>query len=225
MLSTSSLQKSKVFALLPLDDLQKLAPHCRDVFFSPNAIVLSANAAPMFLALLIEGSLHAVDVLEDGRLCNVGMLLPGDCAGWLSAIDNQPTNTHIVAASQARVLLIPLTVVRALLAQRPAFALAVLKITASTIRHYMRTRAALSAPNAAQRLHRVLLGLAQDHHKTDVIVLPKQHELAVLANTSRETVSRTLNELIRSDILEKNGHRITVKDFSALQQLANRSKT
>lgn len=221
MPETSLLHHAKVFSQLSLADLKQVEALGALVDVAANQLVLKAGAAPEHLVVLISGSLHVLDALEDNRLCHVGTLGPGDSLGWISVIDGLPTNSHVVAAaSGARVLLIPLGVIRTLFSQRPAFSQAVLAIMASTIRHYMRTRAALSAPNVAQRIYRVVLGLAQDAGDPETLVLPKQHDLATLANTSRETVSRTMQELIKGGVLQKNGHQVVVRDLAALQRLA-----
>lgn len=221
MPETSLLHRAKVFSQLSLADLRQVEAMGSLVDVAPKQLVLKAGDAPEHLVVLIAGSLHVLDTLDDNRVCHVGTLGPGDSLGWISVIDGLPTNSHIVSAAQgARVFLIPLGVIRSLLSQRPAFSQAVLAIMASTIRHYMRTRAALSAPNVSQRIYRVILGLAQDAGETKTLVLPKQQDLATLANTSRETVSRTMQELIRGGVLQKNGHQVAVRDLAALQRLA-----
>jgi CRP/FNR family transcriptional regulator, cyclic AMP receptor protein len=216
---------SKVFSQLPANDLAKVVGLSKHLCLQVNQLVYAAGATPTDVIVLVDGALYVVDALEDGRLCHVGTLQPGDSAGWIGAIDGQPTSTHIVAAApNTRVLLVPIPVVKALFLQRPSFSGAALSLMASTIRHYMRTRAALTAPTVAQRIYRALLGIAEDAPPNIAVVLPKQQDLAVLANTTRETVSRTLQELIKRDILDKRGHQVTVKNLDALRQLASATK-
>ena len=70
----------------------------------------------------------------------------------------------------------------------------------------------LSMPSAVQRV----LALLQQHSKEapgGVIViekLPTQQEMATLANTSRETVSRAINALIQKGVVEKKDVRCLV---------------
>lgn len=224
MHETHPLHLAKVFCTLSLADLNQVAALARTADYKANQLVLQAGCSPEHVVVVVSGGLHVVDVLDDGRLCHVGTLRPGDSLGWISAIDALPTASHIIAADDlTRVYFVPLTVIRALLSQRPAFSKAVMATLASTIRHYMRTRAALSAPSVAQRIYRVILGLAQDAGQqagTPAVPLPKQQDLANLANTSRETVSRTLQELIRSGVLHKQGHQVTIANLPALQRLA-----
>lgn len=221
MSEVSYLQNARVFSNLPLPDLRQIEVLSKELICTTNQLIHKAGSAPEHVVVVLEGALHVVDALDDGRLCHVGIVRPGESVGWISAIDGLPTASHVIAASSdTRVLLVPFVVVRALFNQRPAFSRAVMTILASTIRQYMRTRAALSAPSVAERLFRVILGLAQDAGEAAGLVLPKQQDLATLANTSRETVSRTMQELIRSGVLQKNGHQVVVRDLAALQRLA-----
>lgn len=216
------LQQAKLFSHLSTADLERVADLSIVRYLNANQLALAAGAKPAEVAVLLAGGLHVLDRQEDDRLCHVGTLQPGDSIGWIGAIDSLPTNSHIVATvSGAWVLLVPLPVIQALFAQRPAFSRAVMNLLASTIRHYMRSRFALSAPSVAQRIYRVIAGLAEDAAAHGTVVLPKQQDLASLANTSRETVSRTLQELIKHGVLDKKGHQISIRDLAALQQLAS----
>jgi len=49
---------------------------------------------------------------------------------------------------------------------------------------------------------------------------PKQQELAIMANTSRETVSRATKVLTESGIVQKDNRRLIVRDPKGLERLA-----
>jgi DNA-binding GntR family transcriptional regulator len=53
-----------------------------------------------------------------------------------------------------------------------------------------------------------------------IIDLPKQHEVAIMVNTSRETVSRALHTLIRLNVLEKKGTVLIVRKPAQLKTAA-----
>jgi DNA-binding GntR family transcriptional regulator len=50
--------------------------------------------------------------------------------------------------------------------------------------------------------------------------LPNQKEIASMVNTSRETVSRALQVLIKSGALAKSGHQIVVNKQDLMDKLA-----
>jgi DNA-binding GntR family transcriptional regulator len=51
--------------------------------------------------------------------------------------------------------------------------------------------------------------------------LPKQQEIAIMINTSRETVSRAIAHLVATGVLEKDFRRLIVRDPNRLRRLAS----
>ena len=81
----------------------------------------------------------------------------------------------------------------------------------------------LTLPSAFQRICFQISSLssqADSDWREDVSALPKQHDLASAANTTRETVSRTLQLLIKAGIISKVGHKVVVKRRDLLKRLA-----
>lgn len=76
-------------------------------------------------------------------------------------------------------------------------------------------------PQASHRVIALLLVLSGSSHGGLVVidVLPTHQELAIMANTSRETVSRTLSELMRQGLIEKDLRRLIIRHKERLQQL------
>src|SRR5207253_11121685 len=50
--------------------------------------------------------------------------------------------------------------------------------------------------------------------------LPKQQEVAIMINTSRETVSRAIAHLVAIGVLEKDYRRLIVRDLQRLRRMA-----
>jgi CRP/FNR family cyclic AMP-dependent transcriptional regulator len=80
----------------------------------------------------------------------------------------------------------------------------------------------LSMPSANQRICAVLIEMAGKNSMDGPVTLevPRQKELASMANTSRETVSRTLGQLIADGVLVKTSRRMTVQRLGELKQIA-----
>ena len=97
-----------------------------------------------------------------------------------------------------------------------------LKLLAASIRHSSTEKSMLSLPNA---FHRVFVQIQQLSEGTaagqPLSHLPKQQELASIVNTSRETVSRALQLLVKSGVLAKVGHQVVIKEEGLLKRLAS----
>src|SRR5206468_11168328 len=82
--------------------------------------------------------------------------------------------------------------------------------------------ALLAIPNAQQRVYALLVQMGQQMPGGLVVIqnLPKQQEVAIMINTSRETVSRAVAHLVSIGILEKDFKRLIVRDPQRLRRLA-----
>lgn len=53
--------------------------------------------------------------------------------------------------------------------------------------------------------------------------VPKQQQIAIMLNTSRETVSRAIAELVQAGVVEKDLRRLIVRKPDMLRQWASKS--
>ena len=87
-----------------------------------------------------------------------------------------------------------------------------------------RHRVLLGIPNAFQRVFSLLIQMSQSMPGGLVVVqdVPRQQQIAIMLNTSRETVSRAITELVQTGVVEKDLRRLIVRKPDVLQQLANK---
>jgi CRP/FNR family cyclic AMP-dependent transcriptional regulator len=81
----------------------------------------------------------------------------------------------------------------------------------------------LSLKDAAGRVANVLLILADDigvfrKGKVEIDDLPLQQDIANMAGTSRETVSRMLHEFVREGSIQLKGNSLTISDYEAFRK-------
>lgn len=169
-------------------------------------IVLRKGDSADHLAFLLKGKLQVVDLSEDGRETGIHFVLPGAYFGELSVIDGLPRSASVISVKPSEVAFLPAPQARALIFNRPIVAQRVLNHFAKVLRISSSQRTLLSIPNAFQRVFAQLHTFVSESKEGQVIEgLPKQHEIAIMVNTSRETVSRALQTLLKLNILEKKG--------------------
>lgn len=218
---TFSLADIPLLKALPEADLQELAAIAQVRSLEPGQCLIKAGETPAFLIFVLEGRLQTHEMSADGRTIGLGMINPWEAVGWLSLIDGQPTSATINALERTHLLLIPMAVAQRLVLTRPTVIEQLLKLLAAKIRHATAEKAMLSLPNAFHRVFVQVNQLSADTPPGQPLDhLPKQHELASIVNTSRETVSRALQQLVKSGILGKVGHQIVIKESDALKKLA-----
>jgi CRP/FNR family cyclic AMP-dependent transcriptional regulator len=184
--------------------------------------VLSKGAAGDHLLFLVTGRLQVLDVTESGREIGLNLLMPGDYFGELSIIDGQPRSASVVAMENSLVALVPKAQAWELFRHNPLVAERILLGLASRLRGASVYQTILCLPNASQRVYALLLRLCKVAPGGLVVIdhPPKQQALAIMANTSRESVSRALKVLVDGHVVDKDHHRLIVRDRTALERLA-----
>ncbi len=85
---------------------------------------------------------------------------------------------------------------------------------------------ALSLKDAEGKVATVLLQLADDVGKirqgvVEIDHLPLQQELANMAGTSRETISRTLHSFAKKGWVQLDGSRLRITDYEKFKEMFN----
>ena len=132
------------------------------------------------------------------------------------------TATSGVVAFEWQVSPTLLTLALVLIYQNPLVAERLLKRMASTIRAAANYRTILGIPNAFQRVFALLNQFAKIAPGGLVVIekMPTQQEIAIMVNTSRETVSRAIHILIQKGVVEKDMRRLIVRQPEALRKVA-----
>lgn len=202
------------------DLLQVVAEAAKAKRFPALHSILMHHTTPAFLTMVLRGQLQKTEVSDDGRITGVGFCNPGDALEWLSVVDGAALPFSVSTTVETDLLLIPVAIARRLLNECPALATRVMQQLAAEVRQNMMQRQLLTLPNAHQRIFVQIIQLAEQSPGKADANLPKQHEIAAMVNTSRETVSRTIQMLVKQGILVKNGHRFVLQRPDQLKQLA-----
>jgi len=208
-------------ARIPEPLARSVLQNARLKHYRTGETLATRGASADTLFYVVSGCVSVVVMAEDGRLVGQSPANPGDPIGWLSVIDGKPMNASLVAAVDSAVLLIPSAIARELLLPEPSVNQFVLLLLARGIRQHLDERRVLTLPNAFQRVFLHLHQLAQSAQAEGAPMLPKQQDIATSVNTSRETVSRAIQLLVKRGVLHKRGHQVVILQHDQLKALAN----
>lgn len=172
------------------------------------------------LFVLMRGQLKVFEVSIEGREVGLQLIKGVTVFGELGMIDNVPRSADIAALTQAEVAIIPTGTLMKVFTQSPVAAFGMFKHLTAMVRRMSQRQTVLNMPSASQRVCAILVDMAGPATAADgrvVMDTPRQKELASMANTSRETVSRTLGQLMDTGVLEKNSGRLTVMRLAELR--------
>lgn len=190
--------------------------------FARRSIVINRGEAAHALGFLIDGRLQGIDFTLDGREVGLYFVPPGDYFGELSVIDGGPAAEHVIALARSQVAFLPHDAARQLITTTPTLAEMVMQRLSSRVRSASSHRTLLSLPNPFQRLCAQLTALAREE-SLRIIHAPTHQEIAIMINTSRETVTRAFQVLQNNNILSRDGNTLQLHDLSRLNAIANGS--
>ena len=165
-----------------------------------------------------DGSFRVTREHSDGRAITLATLGPGEIFGELAMLDGDKRSASAEALTEGELLALPAADVRSLLARHPEISL---KLVAGLVRRLRAANVRLSRQSFQTVPSRVAGILAQlsregqdnkdgDGEMQEVTIRMNQTDLAQLAGTSRESVSRFLAELERAGVVRSGRGRVTV---------------
>lgn len=217
------LRRLPILGKLSDDLLTRTMSASRLVHFRKRATVLLKGQALDHLAILISGRLQVIDHLANGQEIGLNIIQPGNFFGELAVIDRQPRSATLIALSPAMVIQVPGNVARQLFYEHAPVAEAMMKHFAQMIRRSNELRALLALPNSFQRVFALLDHIKEKTASGTLVIaeLPTHQEIAIMANTSRETVTRALSILSNGKIISKQNRQLLIQNPAALHQLAS----
>jgi CRP/FNR family transcriptional regulator, cyclic AMP receptor protein len=217
------LQGLRLFDSLPLAKLAEVAPIMTERRVERREVVIKRGDADAGLGFLIDGRLQTVNFTLDGKEVGIDFINNGDFFGELSVIDGQAAPEYIIAVAPSRVVFLRRDLAKELMFATPKGAEAVAARMAERMRRAASHRAVLALPSSFQRVCAQLAILSQQtSHGQVVIVMPPTHqEIAIMVNTSRETVTRTLQFLQTMKVVARAGNELVVREPLKLQEAAD----
>jgi CRP/FNR family transcriptional regulator len=180
------------------------------------------EGSPDRVYLLKAGSVRLYHLLPDGEDVTTAVLEPGQLFGLSALFGGRSEDVSAEALTDSYVCEAGAQDFLAILARHPLMMAKVMMAMAKQMFRLERTIEGLANEPVDRRLARLLLDLLQGAESApDGGLLPPmtREEMAKIAITTRESVSRTLSAWSRAGIVELRGRRVLVRDAGRLQDL------
>jgi len=217
-METQVLKNIPLFADLKDDIIQKIFNLMQKRVYKKGNIILMEEEFGDTLFILNKGSVKITRLSDDGREVILSILGEGDFFGEMSIFDGENRSANVVALEDISVLILKRGDFLDLLEKHPRIAIVLLQEMAMRLRRSDQQIEGLSLSDAENRIAMSLLRLAEDLgiiRQGQVVIenLPYQQDIANMAGTSRETVSRMLTLLQRKGYIQKRGRRLTITNY------------
>jgi len=222
MLKEELLRSVPIFSDLHSSALKKIAEKMvRKSFLKGQLILIEESQGEAFF-VITQGSVKVTRLSEEGREVILAMLGEGEFFGEMSLLDGEGRSANIVPIEDAEVLTLTRNDFLDCLEKFPKIAIALLEELAIRLRKSDQQIESLSLSDSEQRIGITLLRLSEELGKIklgDVTIenLPYQQDIANMAGTSRETVSRTLKILESKGLVKKEGRSLKIFKFNTFR--------
>ena len=172
------------------------------------------------LFFVVEGSVKVTRLSKDGREVILAMLNAGDFFGEMSLLDGEARSANVIALEKTEVLSLNRDDFLVVLHDYPKIAIQLLKEMTSRLRKSDRQIVSLSLSDAEKRIALCIVRFADEQGviKNGQVTIPKipiQQDIANMAGTSRETVSRAMSLLTEEKYIERNGKELKILNYKS----------
>ena len=187
--------------------------------YDKEKMILIEESAGETFFLISNGSVKITRMSDDGREVILAILGEGDFFGEMALLDGEGRSANVVALEDAEVLTLQRSDFLDILERFPKIAIHLLKELTTRIRHSDQQIESLSLSGAEQRIALVLIRLAEEMGQikegtVTIEHIPYQQDIANMAGTSRETVSRVYKMLEDKNQIMREGKILKIIDFS-----------
>ncbi len=222
--STNFLANVPIFSDLDKETLEKVLKSGMLQSYKKNSVVLSEEEAGSALFVIVEGKLKVSRSSGDEKEVILAMLNESDFFGEMSLLDGDARSATVTAIEDSKLFVIQRTEFLDLLMKYPEVSIALLTELTKRFRASSAKIKALSLKDAEGKVATVMLQLADDIGKirqgiVEIDHLPYQQELANMAGTSRETISRTLHSFAKKGLIELDGSRLRIIDYEKFKEM------
>lgn len=183
------LKQSDLFTALKAADRQRIASLSHERVFGKGETIFEEGRPSDSVWLAMEGRVHLLHHLSDGRVQTTCVMTPGETFCCLPALDRGDYPATAVAATQAKVLQIPTWLFHEMIGRSPELLWEAFSVFGGRLRQ-VEARGCLLHDPVEKRIAQSLLTLQKKFG--DTIPLTKQ-EIAELVGTTVETAIRTIS--------------------------------
>jgi len=222
------LKSVPIFSELDDASLEKVSKLGTVQSFVKDAVILSEQEAGSALFVIVSGKVKISRVSNDNldKEVILSLLNPSDFFGEMALLDGLKRSATVTAMEESKVFIIQRNDFLDLLKTHPEVTISLLQELTQRLRAAGMKIKALSLKDAEGKVATVLLQLADDIGKikqgvVEIEKLPYQHELANMAGTSRETISRTLHSFAKKGLVELEGSKLRIISYEKFKELYN----
>lgn len=212
-----------IFSDLDKETIEKISDvGARRTYEKENVILMEEDAGSA-LFVIVSGKVKVARTSNDGREVILTILGESDFFGEMAILDGMTRSATVTAIECSELFIIQRNQFLELLHQHPEISIALLQELTKRLRSADMKIKSLSLKDAEGKVATVILQLADDigmirQGIVEIEKLPLQQDLANMAGTSRETISRTLHSFAKKGLIELEGSKLRILNYEKFKE-------
>ncbi len=196
-----------------------VAGQARFESFAPRAIIISGQEAGERLFLVITGHARMLAYGLDGRMIVIDDFLAGDLFGEGTLFNAPLGGDEVTAVERVEAAILAAATMVALMGKHNAIAMAISRLLMARLGALTRRLVEGATLSATGRIHAELLRMARNGADLTIAPTPVNSQLALRVSSTRETVSRTVNALLKRGIMRRDEDNLVLVSPHRLEEL------
>lgn len=220
----SILREVPIFTELNDEDLGFIMQMTVRRAYPKNTMIVIEEDRGDMLYIIESGSVKITRLDEEGHEVILAILGAAEFFGEMALLDGQGRSANVMALEDTVLFTLHRRDFLDVLGRFPSISIQLLREMTSRLRKSDQQIKSLSLSDAEHRIGIALHRFAEDmgiFKMGQVIIkrLPYQQDIANMAGTSRETVSRMLKNLEKKGLVERQGRRLVIRDYAGFTRL------
>ena len=220
-----SVENVAIFKGLSADRLARVARRCDWRRYEPGEQIVHYQDNSNDVFFLVLGDARVTIYSLEGRIVSFRELIAGDTFGEYPAFDGGPRSASVEARSACQVASMPAAAFLEVLESEPQVAQRLIRTLVKTIRGLTNRVYEFSTLAVSNRIQAELLRLAKavavSNDGACISPAPTHAEIASRVSTHREAVTRELNHLSKTGIVERRANSLLIKDIDRLATMVH----
>ena len=207
-----------IFSDINKVELEELEKICTIRKYPKGSMIILEEEFGDKLFIVKTGTVKITRVNDEGKEVILALLGISELFGEMAILDGESRSANALAQENCELVVVSSEDFLNLLKNNFKISFAIMSELAKKIRKSDMQIEALSLSDAEHRIGASILNLAEDmgvirNGKVTIQNLPFQQDIANMAGTSRETVSRILKSFEKRNLILKDGHKVIIPDY------------
>lgn len=218
------LKSVNIFSDLSESELNSIQEICKTRKYPKNSMIILEEEMGDVVFIVMSGTVKITRVNDEGKEVILAMLGSGEVFGEMAILDGESRSANALSQENCEVVTINREDFLNLLRTNNKVSLNLMTEFAIRLRKSDQQIEALSLDDAEHRIGVSILNLAEElgvirQGVVTVENLPYQQDIANMAGTSRETVSRVMKTFEDRGLITKTGHKLSIPDYAFFKRI------